>query len=148
MVQPRLAVRAVIVQDGALLLVNAYPGGASDLWCAPGGGVVSGLSLAENLVREVHEETGLIVLPGPLAHVGEFHDPDHAFHQVDLYFTATLAAGRLDPAWRDPEGVVDRRAFFPAQALAGLRIKPDILPRLAFAPGPGIMPGALERQAR
>ena len=32
---PRLAARAVIVEQGRLLLVNAYPGQRSDLWCAP-----------------------------------------------------------------------------------------------------------------
>ena len=42
-----------------MLLVNAYPGEASDLWCAPGGGAEAGTSLHDNLVREVLEETGL-----------------------------------------------------------------------------------------
>ena len=36
---PRLAVRGLILHEDRLLLVNAYPGGISDLWCAPGGGV-------------------------------------------------------------------------------------------------------------
>ena len=61
----RLAVRAVVVNSDRLLLVNAYPPRpdetASPLWCAPGGGVEPHASLTENLVREVHEETGLLV---------------------------------------------------------------------------------------
>ena len=56
---PRLAVRALILHQDRLLLVNAYPGGQSDLWCAPGGGVEPGASLPDNLIREVHEETGM-----------------------------------------------------------------------------------------
>ncbi len=36
---PRIAVRALIMKNQQLLLVNAYPDGQSDLWCAPGGGV-------------------------------------------------------------------------------------------------------------
>ena len=56
---PRLAVRALILLDQKLLLVNAWPDDESDLWCAPGGGVDKHSSLPNNLIREVHEETGL-----------------------------------------------------------------------------------------
>ena len=55
---PRVATRALILHQGRLLLVNAYPGGRSDLWCAPGGGAEPGQSLPTNLMREVMEETG------------------------------------------------------------------------------------------
>ncbi|MGR3344100.1 MAG: NUDIX domain-containing protein, partial [Paracoccaceae bacterium] len=75
---PRLAVRAIILQDDALLLVNAYPPSrASDLWCAPGGGVEAGRSLPGNLKREVHEETGLNIRVDALVLVNEFHAPDN-----------------------------------------------------------------------
>ena len=71
----RLAARALILHEDRLLLVNAYPGGRSDLWCAPGGGVESGHSLPDNLAREVHEETGLTIAVGAPALINEFHDP-------------------------------------------------------------------------
>ena len=48
---PRLAARAVILHENRLLLVNAWPGNKSDLWCAPGGGVERGTSLPQNLQR-------------------------------------------------------------------------------------------------
>lgn len=131
---PRLATRAILLHEGRLLLVNAYPGGRSDLWCAPGGGAEPGKSLPDNLKREVHEETGLTIDVGPLALVNEFHDPKSGFHQVDLFFRATITAGRIDPAWTDPEGVVTRRRFFAPDELALIRLKPDSLPRVAFAP--------------
>ena len=44
--QPRIAVRALILHQDRLLLVNAYPGARLDLWCAPGGGCEAGQSLA------------------------------------------------------------------------------------------------------
>lgn len=134
---PRLSVRAIIVHDGRLLLVNAWPGERSDLWCAPGGGVESGTSLPDNLHREVAEECGLDITVGPLALVNEFHDPATGFHQVDLFFRCTVQGVDLDPLWRDPEGIVHRRRFFTPGELAAIRIKPDSLAHVAFAaPGP------------
>lgn len=130
----RLATRALILHEDRLLLVNAYPGGRSDLWCAPGGGVESGTSLPVNLAREVHEETGLTVAVGAPALINEFHDPVTGFHQVDLFFRCTITAGAIDPAWRDPEGVVTRRRFFTRSdlELGRIRFKPDSLPDAAW----------------
>lgn len=129
---PRLAVRALILHRNRLLLVNAWGGGVSDLWTAPGGGVERGASLPDNLVREVHEETGLEIAVGAPCLVNEFHDPKGSFHQVDIYFRATILRGTIDAAWRDPEGVVTERRFFSREDLAGIRLKPDGLARVAW----------------
>ena len=133
----RVATRALILQDDRLLLVNAYPGGRSDLWCAPGGGAESGASLPVNLAREVHEETGLTVAVGAPALINEFHDPRSGFHQVDIFFRCTLVAGQLSPDWRDPEGVVTERRFFSRAELEArlVRFKPDSLPAAAWGTG-------------
>ncbi|TRW95235.1 NUDIX domain-containing protein [Paracoccus sp. M683] len=126
MARPRLAVRAAILQDDRLLIVNAYPGRQSDLWALPGGGVEPGQSLPQNLMREVAEETGLVIRVGAPFLVNEFHDPDSGFHQVDLFFRAGLAT---DGAIRlaDPEGVVNRFRWVTRDELSGLRHKPDSL---------------------
>ena len=140
----RLAVRAVILHEGRLLLVNAWPGGRNDLWCAPGGGVEPGQSLPDNLIREVAEETGLTIAVGPPCLVNEFHDPRADFHQCDVYFRATITAGLQGgaprPDWRDPAGVVDRRRFVTEAELRTLRFKPDSLPDVAWRTGPGYDP--------
>lgn len=135
---PRLAVRALIVSDARLLLVNAYPGArGSDLWCAPGGGVELGSSLPDNLCREVHEETGLTIRPGALALVNEFHDPQSEFHQVDLFFRAEITGGQISDTWQDPENVVSVLRFFSHSELYDIRFKPDSLADVAFgAAGP------------
>ncbi len=143
---PRLAVRALILHQDRLLLVNAYPGGVSDLWGAPGGGVEPGASLPENLAREVHEETGLAIAVGAPALVNEFHDPESGFHQVDLFFRCRITSGRLDPSWTDPAAVVTERRFFSRGEMAGIRFKPDSLAEVAW--GEGLLYDPLERIVR
>jgi ADP-ribose pyrophosphatase YjhB (NUDIX family) len=143
----RLAVRAVIVEAGRLLLVNAYPGEQSDLWCAPGGGVERGQGLETNLRREVREEIGLEIVPGRLLAVTEFHDPATASHQVDLIFRARLA-GRAAPVLADPGAVVNRLRWVTAAELATLRSKPDCLASIAFGPDGPVVCNPLELQVR
>jgi len=143
---PRLAVRALILHENRLLLVNAYPGGVSDLWAVPGGGVEPGASLPENLAREVHEETGLTIAVGAPALVNEFHDPESGYHQVEVFFRCTITGGRLDPAWTDPEAVVTERRFFARNEMAGIRFKPDSLAAVAW--GEGLSYDPLERIVR
>ena len=131
---PRLAARALILSGDRLLIVNAYPAGKSDLWCAPGGGVHSGTSLPENLAREVEEETGLRVAVGDPCLVNEFHDPATGFHQVDIYFRCR-PLNPLPPVWRDPEDIVTERRFVTRDELSGLRHKPDSLTSAAWGEG-------------
>ncbi len=109
----------------------------------PGGGAQPHSSLPDNLVREIREETGLVVAVGAPVLVNEFHDPDRDFHQVDVYFRCTLTAGDLTDDWRDPEGVVTRRRFVTRTELAALRVKPDSLAEVAWGTG-GITYDALE----
>lgn len=136
----RLSTRAVIVHQNRLLLVNAFPGDHSDLWCAPGGGAELGQSLPDNLTREVYEETGLTIAVGAPCLVNEFHNPADEFHQVDLFFRCTITAGELCDDWQDPEQIVHRRRFFTRDALRGIRLKPDSLPQIAFSGGFGYDP--------
>lgn len=140
---PRLAVRAVIVEDGRLLLVNAFADVQSTLWCAPGGGIEAHASMPENLIREVHEETGLMISVGAPCLVNEFHAPERGFHQVEVFFRCRVVSGVLSDAWRDPEGVVSRRRWVTRAEMAALRVKPDSLGDVAFARGMGYDP--LER---
>ena len=131
---PRVAVRAIIVNEDRLLLVNAWPGGRSRLLCAPGGGVETGHSLTENLAREVAEETGLVVEVGQPCLVNEFHDPESGFHQVEIFFRCQLTgSAQIDPNWRDPEKVVSEHHWVTRDQMSGLSFKPSSLAAVAFA---------------
>lgn len=140
----RLAVRAVILHQERLLLVNAWPGHRGGLWCAPGGGVEPGSSLPDNLTREVAEETGLRVVVGAPCLVNEFHDPRGDFHQCDVYFRCTIEDATLPDNWCDPMGVVTVRRFFARDEIAALRLKPDSLAGIAWNPEAGILYDPLE----
>jgi len=145
---PRLAVRAIIVEDDRLLIVNAWPDGQSPLMCAPGGGVEVGSSLPDNLVREVHEETGLHIEVGAPCLVNEFHDPGSSFHQVDVYFRCTVAPGSPRPErWKDIEKIVTERRWLTRAELAQTPHKPDSLAAVAFD-GDGISYDPLEPLVR
>jgi 8-oxo-dGTP diphosphatase len=130
----RLAVRAMILRDSRLLLVNAYPGGTSDLWCAPGGGVLPHASLHENLIREAWEETGLRIAVDCLALVNEFHDPGAGFHQVEMIFRCH-PLNDMPAEWHDPEGIVTERRWVTEGEARRLRVKPGSLIDTAFGCG-------------
>lgn len=133
--RPRVSVRGIVMADNRLLLVNAWPGNQSKLLCAPGGGVEPGQSLPENLIREIHEETGLTVEVGEVVLVNEFHDPNSTYHQVDIYFRCEIVAGQLDPDWQDVDGVVHDRRFVTEDEIATLLVKPDSLALVAWGDG-------------
>ncbi|WP_147109007.1 NUDIX domain-containing protein [Tateyamaria sp. syn59] len=130
---PRIAVRAVIVEDGRLLMVNAWHTAKSDLMCAPGGGAEVGSSLPANLAREVFEETGLTIEVGPPCLVNEYHDAPSQFHQVEVFFRCTVKPGTLRPeVWHDAEAVVTERRWLTPEELARVPHKPDSLGAVAF----------------
>ncbi len=141
---PRVAVRAIIVEDGRILMVNAWPEGQSPLMCAPGGGVETGSSLPDNLAREVLEETGLQVAVGSPCLINEFHDPTSGYHQIDLFFRCTVLPDSPRPRqWTDTENIVTDRRWMTADELAAVPHKPDTLGAIAFG-ADGLSYDALE----
>lgn len=130
----RLAVRAVLVHQGRLLLVNAWKG-RDHLWCAPGGGAEPHASLPDNLIREVAEETGLTITVGAPCLVNEFHAPEDDYHQAEVFFRCGLVSGTLSGDWQDPEGIVSRRRWVTRAEAEALTIRPRSLVPVAFDGG-------------
>ena len=90
---PQLAVGAVVVSDGALLMVQRDQEPAKGLWTLPGGRVEHGEYIEDALRREVSEETGIDIEVDRLLGIFEVvGDP----HFVILDFLATAAA-QMEP---------------------------------------------------
>lgn len=81
----------VIDEDQRILLLNQDTD-TGRVWSLPGGKVEEGEPIANALVREMREETGLDVEPGRLLYVCD-HLPGNGTHVVHLTFEATVTGG-------------------------------------------------------
>jgi 8-oxo-dGTP diphosphatase len=75
--RPQIAVGAIVVSDGALLMVQRAQEPARGLWSIPGGRVEHGEYLADALKREVKEETNLDIDVGDLVGIAEIIGQPH-----------------------------------------------------------------------
>lgn len=81
----RVACRGVIIRDGRILLSHEK---TTDRWMTPGGGMENGESDEACCIREIGEETGLLVKPGEcLLELVEFYR-DRCF--VNRYYRCEI----------------------------------------------------------
>lgn len=114
MTGPTLAVSAIAVQRDRLLMVRRGHGPAAGSWSVPGGKVQVGEMLAEAVVREVLEETGLEVVCDGIVGIRErITDDDHhviVSHGVTVFDPdAELLAGddAAEASWVPMHAVID-----------------------------------------
>jgi len=98
-VVPEVCVGAVAVDNERLLLVRRGRGPAAGEWSVPGGRVEPGETLAEAVVRELLEETGIEGVCGEL--VGWVERIGDGHHFVILDFHVEVLEGRSPVAGDD-----------------------------------------------
>ncbi|HEY3366875.1 MAG TPA: NUDIX hydrolase [Symbiobacteriaceae bacterium] len=99
-----LGVGLVEDEDQIALVLNRWDMG--DIWSLPGGRLEVGESLTDCVVREVEEETGLLVAPVELAYVTDSHNLVHDMHFLVHVFSCRKAGGTLRTPAND-EFVID-----------------------------------------
>jgi 8-oxo-dGTP diphosphatase len=113
---PELCVGAVVVDDDRLLLVRRGHGPAAGTWSVPGGRVDRNETLAEAVLRELAEETGLDGVCDEL--IGWVERIDAGHHFVILDFRVSV----LDPGEPVAGSDAAEAAWVPLADVAGLRL--------------------------
>ena len=97
----RNSIKAVIVQNGALLLIKKMSE-AGSYFIFPGGGQKKYENMHAALKRECHEEIGVDIVIGDLLWIREYIGKNHEFaatdgktHQIEFYFSCRLVDGSV-----------------------------------------------------
>ena len=116
---PVVGVGVIVVKDDSVLLIRRANPPNKGAWSIPGGRQELGETVRETAVREVREETGLDIVPGPMLDVfdgiGRAADGALTYHYTLIDFVAR---------WRGGEPVAGGDAahveWVPRDRVAGL----------------------------
>jgi ADP-ribose pyrophosphatase YjhB (NUDIX family) len=130
--RPEVCVGAVAVAGSRLLLVRRGREPGRGLWSVPGGRVEGGESLADAVVRELAEETGVVGSCGALLGVAERRDGEHHFVILD-YLVDVDGDGDGAPV---PGTDADEAAWVPLAEVRRLALVPGLV---EFLEGSGVL---------
>jgi 8-oxo-dGTP diphosphatase len=113
---PRVAVGAVVIEEGKILLVKRDKAPQKGKWAIPGGSVNTGETLQTAAEREIREETGLRIEAKEPVHTFDLIEKDVEgkvlFHYVIVDLFADYVSGNIRPSddvsdagWFGPEGI-------------------------------------------
>lgn len=127
---PRVRVAAAILHEGKVVLVR-HRSGDSTYHLLPGGGVDYRETLAQAVVREVKEETGLDVRLGAPVLINDTIDPLGPRHTVNITFLADIVGGEITSHPEDPR--VEAVDLVSPTQLSTLDLRPPFAEALIHA---------------
>jgi ADP-ribose pyrophosphatase len=98
--QPQVAVGAIVIREGKVLLVKRNQPPGDGLWAIPGGRVNLGESLKQAAEREIKEETGVTIDAREPIYTFEVINEDNSgirFHYVIIDLVADYVSGEPCP---------------------------------------------------
>ncbi|QDU25654.1 hypothetical protein ETAA8_07240 [Anatilimnocola aggregata] len=129
----RVAAYGLIVEGERILLCRISPElpRLAGLWTLPGGGLDFGEAPADGMVRELAEETGLIVKPICLVNVDAnvLQVDEVVMHNVRIFYRAQVIGGELR---HEVQGSTDRCQWWHREELPPLVELGQLGIRLAF----------------
>ncbi len=115
-VSAMVAAALVVLDETVLLVLQQGPDDPEPYWSIPGGVVEQGEFVHEAMVREIREETGLVVAgSGRLAWISQ-HDMPGMGMLTAFGFEVDVRHGDLLPA--DPDGLVHDASWVPVDEAA------------------------------
>lgn len=91
---PRIGIAALVTRGSEILLGKSNKDPIKGKWVIPGGGVKPFEALTETVVRELKEETGIVIKPGAVLFVSEVLDPP-VEHRIVIYVDSEYVSGEL-----------------------------------------------------
>ena len=118
----RDSARGIIIRNGKVAMIHSLK---YDYYKFPGGGIESGESPADAVIREVREEAGLIVIPESVREYGYVHriqrsdkDPSECFVQDNYYYLCEASEEIASQCLDDYEAQESYRLEFVEPAAA------------------------------
>ncbi|MDZ4063646.1 MAG: NUDIX hydrolase [Coriobacteriia bacterium] len=127
---PRVRVAALLLLGDSIVTVRHRRGNAT-YHLLPGGGVDWGEPLAQALMREVAEETGLTCAVGRPIVVNDTIAPDGSRHIVNITFECSVTGGAITKQPLDPR--VEAVELVAPSDITSLDLRPPIASHLLAA---------------
>ncbi len=116
---PRVAVGALVIKGGAVLLIKRGKAPSNGKWAIPGGSVELGETLQQAAEREIFEETGIRIRAAEPVYTFDFIERNRhsriRFHYVIIDLAAEYLSGRIKPG-----DDADQAAWIPFAELEDL----------------------------